>query len=88
MNEIIRSLIQWTEENGMAPEIYFRSVAGGIWVVVTLRHNKKCISHEFYVAGGVLCVQNWDRFPNEEELNCFIEEAKAGLLNRSNALNR
>lgn len=79
MNEIIRSLIKWTEENKIVPEIYFHAISGGIYLVLTLRKHGKCISHEFYIPGGVLCVQNWDIVPMEEELNCFIEEAKLGL---------
>lgn len=80
MNEIIRSLIQWTEENEVIPEIYFTAQFGGIWLNLKLWYHGKCIAHEFYVPRGVLCLQNWDMFPMEEEVSCFIEEAKAGLL--------
>jgi len=30
MNDILRSLIKWTEENGIIPEIYFQAISGGI----------------------------------------------------------
>ena len=81
MNEIIRSLIKWTEENEVVPEIYFTAECGGIWLNLKLRYHGKCVAHEFYVPGGVLCLQNWDMFPMEEDVNGFIREAKAELLN-------
>ena len=80
MNEILRSLIKWTEENGIVPEIYFTTKSGGIWIILTLRKHGKCMQHAFYVPGGVLCLQNWDMFPMEDEVNCFIDEAKNALL--------
>lgn len=83
MNEILRSLIKWTEENDLVPEIYFTTVSGGIWLNLILRKHGKCMQHEFYVPGGVLCLSNWDMFPMEEEVNYFIEEAKAQLIEKS-----
>ena len=83
MNEILRSLIKWTEENGIIPEIYFTSISGGIWLNLALRYRGKCMKHEFYVPGGVLRLQNWDMFPMEKEVNCFIEEAKTKLMKKS-----
>ena len=85
MNEILRSLIKWTEENDIVPEIYFTAVCGGIWLNLILRKHGKCMQHAFYVPGGVLCLQNWDMFPMEEEVNCFIEEAKTALLEKGGA---
>ena len=79
MNEILRNLIKWAEENKISPEIYFYSELGGIYLVLKLHKHGKCIAHDFYVPGGVLCLQNWDRFPIEEEVNCFIEKAKEEL---------
>lgn len=83
MNEILRSLIKWTEENGVVPEIYFTSESGGVWLNLILRKHGKCMQHAFYVPGGVLCLSNWDMFPMEEEVNCFIEEAKIQLMKKS-----
>ena len=80
MNDILRSIVKWAEENKIVPEIYFQSISGGIYLVLTLHKHGKAISHDFYVPGGVLCLQNWDMFPMDEEVNCFIEEAKRGLL--------
>jgi hypothetical protein len=85
MNEILRSLIKWTEENEVIPEIYFMAISGGIWLTLKLHYHGKCIAHEFYVPGGVLCLQNWDMFPMEEEVNQFIEEAKTALLKKGGA---
>lgn len=79
MNEILRSLIKWTEENNIIPEIYFTAESGGIWLNLTLRKHGKCMQHAFYVPGGVLCLSNWDMFQKEEEVNSFIEEAKNEL---------
>lgn len=87
MNEIIRSLIKWTEENELVPEIYFTAECGGIWLNLKLRYHGKCVAHEFYVPGGVLCLQNWDMFPMEADVNGFIEEAKAELLNNQGGRN-
>ena len=86
MNEIIRSLIKWTEENEMTPEIYFYCEMGGIWLKLKLYKHGKCIAHDFYVPGGILCLQNWDLFPMEDEVNCFIEEAKIKLLEKDGAI--
>lgn len=80
MNEILRNLIKWTEENNIVPEIYFTAECGGIWLNLILRKHGKCMRHTFYVPGGVLCLSNWDMFPMEEEVNLFIEEAKTALL--------
>lgn len=85
MNEILRSLIKWMEENEVVPEIYFTAISGGIWLNLKLHYHGKCIAHEFYVPGGVLCLQNWDMFPKEEEVNQFIEEAKTALLKKGGA---
>ena len=85
MNEILRSLIKWTEENEIIPEIYFTCECGGIWLNLVLRYHGKKIKHEFYVPGGVLCLNNWDMFPTEEEVNLFIEEAKEELLKKGGA---
>lgn len=82
MNDILRSLIKWTEENKIIPEIYFTCVSGGIWLHLVLRYHDKKIKHEFYVPGGVLCLSNWDMFPMGEEVNLFIEEAKTVLLEK------
>lgn len=82
MNEILRSLIKWTEENEVVPEIYFTAECGGIWLNLKLHYHGKCIAHEFYVPGGVLCLQNWDMFPMEDEVNSFIKEAKTELLKK------
>lgn len=82
MNDILRSLIKWTEENEIVPEIYFTSECGGIWLNLILRKHGKCMQHAFYVPGGVLCLRNWDMFPMEEEVNSFIEEAKAQLIEK------
>lgn len=82
MNEILRSLIKWTEENEIVPEIYFTAECGGIWLNLILRHHGKGIQHSFYVPGGVLCLSNWDMFPMEEEVNSFINEAKTELLDK------
>lgn len=82
MNEILRSLIKWTEENEVIPEIYFMTECGGIWLNLKLHYHSKCIVHEFYVPGGVLCLQNWDMFPMEDEVNSFINEAKTELLKK------
>lgn len=79
MNEILRSLIKWTEENDVVPEIYFTTECGGIWLNLILRKHGKCIQHHFYVPGGVLSLKNWDMFPMEDEVNNFIEEAKTEL---------
>lgn len=79
MNEILRSLIKWTEENDVVPEIYFTAECGGIWLNLILRKHGKSIQHSFYVPGGVLCLSNWDMFPMEDEVNNFIEEAKTAL---------
>lgn len=80
MNKILRSLIKWTEENEVVPEIYFTMECGGIWLNLILRKHGKCMQHEFYVPGGVLCLSNWDMFPMEEEVNLFIEDAKSELM--------
>lgn len=82
MNEIFREIIKWTEENQVVPEIYFQCECGGIYLVLILRYHGKCMEHDFYVPGGVLCLQNWDMFPMEEEVNDFIAEAKNYLLGR------
>lgn len=79
MNEIIRQLIEWTQENKIMPEIYFYSEFGGIWLRIRLRRNGRIIRHEFYFAGGVLSIENWDFLKNSEELKLFIEEAKKDL---------
>lgn len=79
MNEILRSLIKWTEENNIIPEIHFTSECGGIWLNLTLSKYGKCIKHAFYIPGGVLLLKNWDMFPMEDEVNHFIEEAKNAL---------
>lgn len=79
MNEILRSLIKWTEENDVVPEIYFTAECGGIWLNLILRKHGKCMQHSFYVPGGVLRLSNWDMFPMEDEVNNFIEVAKTEL---------
>ena len=84
MNEILRSLIKWTEENEVIPEIYFMAECGGIYLVLKLRYHGKCIAHEFYVPGGILCLQNWDMFPMDEGINRFIEDAKKKLKEADN----
>lgn len=80
MEEILRNVVKWTEENKLIPEIYFYSECGGIYLKLKLRYHGKCMAHEFYIPGGVLCLSNWDRFPMNEEINSFIEEAKRELL--------
>ena len=82
MNEILRSLIKWAEENEVIPDIHFTSECGGIWLNLILRKHGKRMQHAFYVPGGVLCLSNWDMFPVEEELNLFIEDAKSELGQR------
>ena len=79
MNEIIRELIIWTEKNHIMPEILFYSELGGIWLRIKLRRKGKTIQREFYFAGGVLSIENWDLFNNSESLEQFIEEAKKDL---------
>ena len=85
MNEILRSLIKWTEENGIIPEIYFSSESGGIWLNLVLRKHSKCMQQVFYVPGGVLCLKNWDMFHIDKEINYFIEKAKTELLKKGGA---
>lgn len=82
MNEILRALIKWTEDNQVVPEIYFTSACGCIWLCLKLSYNGKRMLHEFYVPGGVLSLQNWDMTPMEQEVNHFIDEAKAYLLGK------
>ena len=79
MNDIIRAIIKWTEDNKIIPEIYFYSECGGIWLKIKLRKRGKCIAKEFYIGGGVLCLNNWSEI-NELEVNNFIETAKKELL--------
>lgn len=75
MSDILRSLIKWTEENGIVPEIYFATECGGIYLILKLRYHGKSIAHEIYIPGGVLCLQNWDSSSSKEEVDCFIEIA-------------
>lgn len=79
MIEILQSIVKWTEDNELIPEIYFQAISGGIWLVLKLRYHGKCILHKFYIPGGVLCLQNWEMFPHDEEINAFIREAKERL---------
>ena len=74
MNEIIRALIEWTQEYQVSPEIYFYSSGGGIWLVLKLRSNGRTIRHDFYFAGGVLSIENWDFLKNSEELKNFVKD--------------
>ena len=62
MNEIIRKLIHWTEKTGMIPDISFTFIQGSIYCVLKLSKNGKSIAHMFYIAGGSLTLENWDRF--------------------------
>ena len=80
MIDILKSIVKWTEDTGLIPEIYFQTISGGIWLVLKLQHHGKCLQHEFYIPGGVLCLQNWEMFPYDEEINQFIQEAKKILI--------
>lgn len=82
MNEIIRKIIHWTEKTGMVPNISFAFIQGGIYCVLKLSKNDKSIAHMFYIAGGCLALENWDRFylENRREVNEFILEAKEKLI--------
>ena len=81
LHEIIRKLIHWTEKTGMIPTISFAFIQGGIYCVLTLSKNGKSIEHMFYIAGGCLTLENWDRFylENEYDVGKFILEAKEKL---------
>lgn len=80
MYEILKEVIKWYEENKLTPEMYFYSQQGGIWLMLKLHSHGKCIAHEFYIPGGVLCVSNFESRLMEEEVKMFIEEAKVKLL--------
>lgn len=82
MNEIIRKIIHWTEKTGMVPAISFAFIQGGIYCVLKLSKNDKSIAHMFYIPGGSLTLENWDRFylENRREVNKFILEAKEKLI--------
>lgn len=82
MNEIIRKIIHWTEKTGMVPAISFAFIQGGIYCVLKLSKNDKNIAHMFYIPGGSLTLENWDRFylENRREVNKFILEAKEKLI--------
>lgn len=79
MIDILQSIVKWTEDNELIPEIYFQAISGGIWLVLKLHYHGKCMGHEFYIPGGVLCLQNWEMFPHDGEINEFIREAKKKL---------
>lgn len=79
MNDIIKDIIQWVEDNGMIPDIHFYSECGGIYLILKLSKRGKSLQHRFYIPGGVLCVSNWDMKINETELNYFISKAKEEL---------
>lgn len=81
MNEIIRKIIHWTEKTGMLPAISFAFIQGGIYCVLKLSKNDKSIAHMFYIPGGSITLENWDRFylENRREVNKFILEAKEKL---------
>ena len=76
MNEIIEHLITWCVENGYATGINLYSAYGGFWVDVTLKKYKDQYSQSFYIAGGVLNIENWRASGNEDELNQFLKDAE------------
>ena len=76
MNEIIVSLITWCVSNKYALTIDIYSSCGGFYVVLTLKRGKYNFKHYFYVAGGVLNIDNWRLSRCDLELESFLEEAK------------
>ena len=85
MNEIIESLITWCFNNKFAVTLDVFSKAGGFWVTVTLTRGVYHIKHYFYIAGGVMSVDNWRNSLCDKELACFLEEAEREINKMSEA---
>lgn len=80
MTDILKNIVKWTEDTGLIAEIYFQAINGGIWLVLKLQRHGKHLQHEFYIPDGVICLQNWEMFPYDEEINQFIQKAKEILV--------
>lgn len=76
MNEIIEALIQWCIDNGYFVDIQIGSAFPSYAVSITLKKGKFRYKHEFYIAGGVLCLDRWRDFPREPEIEAFLKNAK------------
>lgn len=76
MNDIIESLIQWCTDNGYMVDIQVGTAFPSYAVFITLKKGKFRCKHEFYMAGGVLCLDRWRDFPREQEIEAFLEYAK------------
>ena len=76
LNEIIMATIEWIKENDIVPEIIFYPVCGGIHLILKLCKGGNHMSHEFYIPGGVLSVENWKRGHCDIGLDIFLENAK------------
>lgn len=76
MNEIIEMLIQWCDNNGYLVDIQIEPAIPSYAVYVTLKKGQFRYKHEFYMAGGVFCLNRWRDFPRELEIEAFLEAAK------------
>ena len=76
MNEIIEALIRWCTDNGYLVDIQIGTAFPSYAVYITLKKGKFRYSHEFYMAGGVFCIDRWRDFPRELEIEAFLKDAK------------
>lgn len=67
MNEILESVVHWCELHECAVKIDIFSEMAGLFLKLTIYKRGKTISHEFYISGGVLSLQNW------RNSNCHLE---------------
>ena len=76
MNEIIEALIQWCTDNGYMVDIQIGTAFPSYAVFITLKRGTLKYTHEFYITGGVLCIDRWRDFPRELEIEAFLKDAK------------
>ncbi len=63
ITEIAKLIVEFYEKEGVLPEVRFYRTAnaGSIFLNVRLDYHGKAISHDFYIAGGELCEENFER---------------------------
>ena len=80
MNEIFEKLIKWCVENNLFAEVGIEGDwLGGFYPRICISNGRKKITHLFYIAGGVLSVDNWKDQRNDIELKLFLGDAIRAL---------
>lgn len=80
MNEIIENLLDWCLENKLVASIDISSSKGSIDLILRLRRGNMETNHMFYIPGGVVCKENWEKGKCNLELETFLNKAKSELL--------